>query len=80
MSKKVYGNRCFLFPARKINIGKFQHKKTNVMVVTDVAVSEDVPFMMSLRDSLFLLTYFFSTPFEREGGRDQMKVWTYYKS
>ena len=32
-----------------------------------MAVSEDVAFMMSLRDSLFLLTYFFSTPFEREG-------------
>lgn len=29
------------FAARKINIGKFQHKKTNVMVVTDVAVSKD---------------------------------------
>ena len=32
---------CVTFAARKINIGKFQHKKTNVMVVTDVAVSKD---------------------------------------
>ena len=32
---------CVTFAARKINIGKFQHKKTNVMVVTDVAVSKN---------------------------------------
>ena len=34
----------FPFAARKINIGKFQHKKTNVMVVTDVAVSTKFSF------------------------------------
>ena len=27
-----------LFLARKINVGKFLHKKTNVLIVTDVAV------------------------------------------
>lgn len=32
--------------ARKINIGKFQHKKTNVMVVTDVAARGiDIPML-----------------------------------
>ena len=41
---RTRGNKsydCVTFAARKINIGKFQHKKTNVMVVTDVAVSKD---------------------------------------
>lgn len=37
-----FNKRLFTFAARKINIGKFQHKKTNVMVVTDVAVSKRV--------------------------------------
>jgi len=57
----------WLFSARKINIGKFQHKKTNVMVVTDVAVSKDVLFTMSLSNSPFPAD-FFSIPFERWGG------------
>lgn len=57
----------WLFSARKINIGKFQHKKTNVMVVTDVAVSKDVLFTMSLSNSPFPAD-FFSIPFERGGG------------
>ena len=39
-----FNKRLFTFAARKINIGKFQHKKTNVMVVTDVAVSKRVLF------------------------------------
>ena len=30
-----------IYIARKISIGKFIHKKTNVMLVTDVAVSLD---------------------------------------
>ncbi|XP_015750330.1 PREDICTED: ATP-dependent RNA helicase DDX54-like [Acropora digitifera] len=32
--------------ARKINIGKFQHRKTNVMIVTDVAARGiDIPLL-----------------------------------
>ena len=30
----------FCDAARKINIGKFVHRKTSVLIVTDVAVSE----------------------------------------
>ena len=30
--------KCYFILARKINVGKFVHKKTNILIVTDLAV------------------------------------------